>query len=125
MLDHNLPLYLTSFIGREREITEINALISTARLVTLTGTGRCGKTRLALQIAMEIAQDPASKPLFAEGVCLVEFAALNDPLLVPDRLAGALEVHEQCGQPMLTTLIHYLRSRHVLLLLDNCEHLLA
>src|SRR5438876_1041116 len=123
MLPNNLPFQLTSFIGREQEISEVSALLSTSRLVTLTGAGGCGKTRLALQVSREIAQDLASEPLYSDGIWFIEFAALSDDALVPNRVAAVLGVQAQAGQPMTAVLIEYLRTKHLLLLLDNCEHL--
>jgi predicted ATPase/class 3 adenylate cyclase len=115
---HNLPIQLTSFVGRERELAEIVTLLAAHRLVTLTGAGGCGKTRLALQAAAD------AQETFPDGVWLVELAPLSDPDLVPQAVAQALGVIDQPGQPLLTTLVNALRSRHLLLVLDNCEHLL-
>jgi predicted ATPase len=114
----NLPASLTSFVGRERELAEVTRLLATSRLVTLTGTGGCGKTRLALQVGADLAD------AFAEGVWFVDLAPLADPALVPQAVAAALGVQEAPGRPLLATLGDYLRSRNLLLLLDNCEHLL-
>ena len=86
--------------------------------MTLTGPGGVGKTRLALQIAAEV------RPAYADGVWLVDLAALPDPALVPQAVAGALGVREEPGRPLLATLTDALRPRHILLVLDNCEHLL-
>jgi predicted ATPase len=116
---NNLPIQLTSFIGREREIAEVKTLIGAARLVTLTGSGGAGKTRLALQVAAELAED------YPDGVWLAEFAPVGDPALVPQTVASALSVAEQPGREMAATLVDALRPRSVLLVLDNCEHLLA
>src|SRR5712692_3792909 len=127
MTANNLPLQLNSFIGREREIEEIKSLLSTSRLVTLTGAGGCGKTRLAIEVGASLADAPLGegKPrLYDDGVWVVEFASLADPSLVAQRVAATLDVREQPGQSLLTTLTNYLRDKHVLLLLDNCEHLI-
>ncbi|MCU0490327.1 MAG: tetratricopeptide repeat protein [Chloroflexaceae bacterium] len=114
---HNLPAQLTSFIGRERECATVIELVTTQRLVTLTGTGGNGKTRLALHVAEQlVGRYPA-------GVWLVELSALSDPALVPQALASVLEVREAPGSDMLTTLVDSLQEKHLLLLLDNCEHL--
>src|SRR5262245_34644280 len=118
VLPHNLPVQLTALVGRERELAELRRLLASARLLTLTGTGGCGKTRLALQAAAEALDD------YPDGVWLAELAPLSDPRLVPQAAAAALGVPEQPGQPMLRTLVHVLRHRRPLLLLDNCEHLI-
>jgi predicted ATPase/DNA-binding SARP family transcriptional activator len=115
----NLPIQLTSFIGREREMAEVNRLLASNRLLTLTGPGGCGKTRLALQVAVDL---PAA---YADGVWLVELAAVADPALVPQSVSAALGVREEPGRPLTQTLLDYLRPRSLLLVVDNCEHLLA
>src|SRR5437870_5422467 len=114
---HNLPLQLSSFVGREREIAEVRRLLGGARLLTLTGAGGCGKTRLALRVA---ADAPAAYP---HGVWLVELAPLRDGALVPQAVASAVGVREEVGTPLLATVARRLRERTTLLLLDNCEHL--
>ncbi len=118
---HNLPRQLTTFIGREREVTEVKRLLTStpARLVTLTGTGGCGKTRLSLQVGQEVLAD------YAQGVWLIELAPVADPALVPQAIATALGLREESGRPISATLIDYLRGRKTLLLLDNCEHVIA
>ena len=116
---NNLPVQLTSFIGREREIAEVKGLLSTTRLLTLTGAGGAGKTRLGLRVAAEVLEE------FPSGVWLVELAALSDPTLVPLTVASALTVREQPGRPLVATLTDYLQPKQLLLLLDNCEHLLS
>ena len=115
---HNLPAPLTSFIGREREVTEVGRLLATTRLLALTGTGGCGKTRLALEVAR------GSIPGYADGVWLVELAGLSDPRLVPRAVSGVLGVAEDAERPLVDTLSDALRSKRMLLVLDNCEHLL-
>jgi non-specific serine/threonine protein kinase len=115
---HNLPLQVTSFIGRERELDDVARLLADTHLLTLTGSGGCGKTRLALEVAGGLLGD------YPDGVWLVELAPLADPELVPGVVAAALGVREVYGQPVLTTLLAALSSRRVLLLLDNCEHLI-
>jgi predicted ATPase/class 3 adenylate cyclase len=115
---HNLPLQLNSFLGRERELAEVARLLGTARLLTLTGSGGTGKTRLALQAAA------AALDAYPDGVWLVELAALADPALVPRAAAAAVGVREEPGRPLLATLVDALRPRRLLLVLDNCEHLL-
>jgi predicted ATPase/class 3 adenylate cyclase len=116
---HNLPIQLTSFIGRTREIAEVKRLLCTARLVTLTGAGGAGKTRLALQAVADMVES------YRDGVWLAEFAPIADPALVPKTVASALNVPEQPGRDLTETLVDALRLKAPLLLLDNCEHLLA
>jgi predicted ATPase/class 3 adenylate cyclase/DNA-binding SARP family transcriptional activator len=116
---HNLPLQWTSFIGREQEMAELKRLLPTTPLLTLTGPGGGGKTRLALQVAADLLD------AYPDGVWLVELAALAEPSLVPQTVAITLGVPEQAGRPLTATLIEHLRSRSLLLLLDNCEHLRA
>ncbi len=116
VLPHNLPIQLTSLIGREQELAEVRRLLTTTRLVTLTGTGGCGKTRLALQVAANVVEE------FAHGVWLVELAALSDPALVPQTVASTLRVREQPGESFVDVLADYLRAKALLLVLDNCEH---
>ena len=116
---HNLPRQLTSFVGREREMAEVIRLLGTTYLLTLTGVGGAGKTRLALQVAAEITEE------YPDGVWLVELAALSDPDHVPQAVASALGVREVPGRPLLSTLLDYLQRKKLLLILDNCEHLIA
>jgi non-specific serine/threonine protein kinase len=116
---HNLPLQLTSFVGREREIAEVERLLGTTRLLTLTGAGGSGKTRLASEVAARVWGD------YTDGVWLVELAALADPALVPQAVATALGVREAPGRTFTEALVAYLRPRCLLLILDNCEHLVA
>ncbi len=117
-LPNNLPVQLTSFIGREREKREVERLLSIARLLTLTGTGGAGKTRLALQVAADLLEQ------YPDGVWVVELAPLADPTLVPQSVASALGVAEQPHRAMNATLVDYLRPKSLLLVLDNCEHVL-
>jgi non-specific serine/threonine protein kinase len=112
-------LAATSFIGRERELAEVRRLLATTRLLTLTGAGGVGKTRLALAVA---AQVPTSYP---DGVWLVELAPLADPMLVPQAVARVLGVRDRPDQPLTETLTAWLATRRLLLVLDNCEHLVA
>jgi predicted ATPase/class 3 adenylate cyclase len=116
-LPNNLPRQLTVFVGREREMARIKGLVDTSRLVTLTGAGGCGKTRLALQVAADLVD------AYRDGVWLVELAPLSNPPLVAQEIASVLRVREQQGRSLLTTLIEHLESRTLLLVLDNCEHL--
>jgi predicted ATPase/DNA-binding winged helix-turn-helix (wHTH) protein len=115
---HNLPYQLTSFIGREQEIAQLEELVTAHRLVTLTGAGGVGKTRLAIEVASRLID------AFADGVWLVEFAALSDARLVPQAAARTLKVREQSTRPITDTLSDYLASKKLLLVLDNTEHLL-
>lgn len=116
---HNLPLQLTSFVGREQTLAEVRRLLGTTRLLTLTGAPGIGKTRLALQLAGEALE------AYADGVWLVELAPLADPTLVPQAIAAVLGVQEGAGRPLLASLADALRARRLLLVLDNCEHLVA
>ena len=115
---NNLPRQLTSFIGREKEIAEVRQCFASASLLTLTGAGGSGKTRLALQAAAGLLDQ------YAHGVWLVELAALSDPALVPKAVALALGVGEESGRPLVETLTEFARPKALLLILDNCEHLL-
>jgi predicted ATPase len=114
----NLPVQLSSLIGRKREITEVLRLMQTTRLLTLTGVGGVGKTRLALQAAA------ATLEAFKDGVWLVELAPLADPALLMQSVAAVLGVREAPGRPLSVALVDYLRAKKVLLLLDNCEQLI-
>jgi predicted ATPase/class 3 adenylate cyclase len=116
---NNLPRQLTGFIGREREMAEVKRLFATTCLLTLTGAGGSGKTRLALQVAADIIED------YADGAWWVELAALTDPSLIPQSVAAALNLREQPGRPLIDTLADHLQPRALLLVLDNCEHLLS
>jgi predicted ATPase len=118
---NNLPLQVTSFVGRERELAEIKRLFfqgpEGSRLITLTGTGGCGKTRLALQVAAGLVDR------FADGVWFVDLASLVDPRLVPQVVATVLGLEEIPGRSPLADVADYLRLRSALLILDSCEHL--
>jgi predicted ATPase len=115
---NNLPAQLSSFIGREGEVTEIKQLVADTRLLTLTGAGGCGKTRLALRVAADLLSE------YADGVWLVELAPVTDPDMVTQLAAEALSIREQPKRSLLETLADQLRSKRLLLVLDNCEHLL-
>jgi predicted ATPase len=115
---HNLPQQLTSFVGRSKEIAQIKQLLSSTRLLTLAGAGGCGKTRLALQVAA------AAVDQYSDGVWLVELAPLGDPTPMVQAVARALMVQEQPGRDLAETLVEWLGSRRLLLLVDNAEHVL-
>ncbi|HEV2253187.1 MAG TPA: LuxR C-terminal-related transcriptional regulator [Streptosporangiaceae bacterium] len=114
----NLPAELTSFVGRRRELREVKHLLTTTRVLTLTGSGGAGKTRLALRAATEMARG------FADGAWLVLLASIQDPLLVPQAVFGALGLQDRSASVSLSTLAEYLAGKRLLLVLDNCEHLL-
>src|SRR5262252_327346 len=114
----NLRESLTSFVGRERELAEIKQKLPTTRLITLTGIGGLGKTRLAQRVGAEMLD------AYRDGVWFVDLAPLADPALVPSALAQVLQVKEAAGQPLITALCNHLRRRKTLLILDNCEHVL-
>jgi predicted ATPase/DNA-binding winged helix-turn-helix (wHTH) protein len=116
---NNLPRPLTSFVGREHDLTELAKLLQTTRLLTLTGIGGCGKTRLAIKLAEVV------MPSFSNGVCFVDFAPITEPGHVALRVAGAFGVREETDKPIEDTLIRHLAEQQVLLILDNCEHLLS
>ncbi len=116
---HNLPIQLTPFIGRAEALTTVLHLLATSRLVTLTGSGGTGKTRLALQAAAQ------SLDRFPTGVWVVELAALTDPALLAQAVATVLGVRGEPGRPLEASLIAHLQPQTTLLLLDNCEHVLT
>ncbi|MCC6728691.1 MAG: tetratricopeptide repeat protein [Chthonomonadales bacterium] len=116
---NNLPVQLTTFIGRARELQAVAEGLTACRLRTLTGPGGCGKTRLAVQLAAEHVAD------FADGVWLVDLAAVVDEGLVTQTVAAVLGVRPEPQRPLSDTLAQHLASRQVLLLLDNCEHVLG
>jgi predicted ATPase/class 3 adenylate cyclase len=115
---NNLPAELSTFIGRDTELKEVRSLVESNRLVTLTGAGGCGKTRLALQAAAELLDATG------DGVWLVELAAVADPGAVPSSIASVIGVGPQPGRPVLDTLADALVPQRSLIVLDNCEHLI-
>ncbi len=115
---NNLPIQLTSFIGREVEIAEIQGLLNTSRLVTLTGSGGTGKTRLSQEVGAQLLAD------FPHGVWLVELAPLSDPAQVIPALAQVFGLQEVASNPLANLVTDHLRAKKLLLLLDNCEHLI-
>jgi predicted ATPase/DNA-binding SARP family transcriptional activator len=116
---HNLPAQVSSFIGRERQLSELRGLLSRARVVTLTGAGGVGKTRLALQLAASMVDGSDDGPWF------VDLAPLTDAALVASKLAGVLRVREQPGRSPSESLVASCRTRQVLVILDNCEHVIG
>ena len=115
----------TSFVGRQREVEEVAHLVASSRLVTLTGAAGCGKTRLALRVAQQMAKGEAAGADFADGTSWVELARLEEPALVAQAVARALGVAEQAERPAVEGVLEALEDREVLLVLDNCEHLLS
>ncbi|MEJ7668432.1 MAG: tetratricopeptide repeat protein [Casimicrobiaceae bacterium] len=116
-IPNNLPQQLTSFIGREHDLTEVKKLLRTTRLLTLLGVGGLGKTRLSLQVAADVMDR------YPDGVWFVELAALRDERLVAQAVASVLGVKEEAGRPVVEALVKYVKDRQLLLILDNCEHL--
>ena len=116
---NNLPAQLATFIGRDRELSEVRALVESSRLVTLTGAGGSGKTRLSLQVAAGLLDGSG------DGVWLVELAAVLDEDAVAPAISRALGIAGQPGRPVLETLLDALAPLDVLIVLDNCEHLIG
>jgi len=114
---NNLPQQVSSFIGRESVLDEARTLLGNTRLLTLVGVGGLGKTRLSLQVGADVLDD------FPDGVWFVQLAPLSDPRLVPETIASVLGVKEEAGRPVEEALIRHVRDRGLLLILDNCEHL--
>jgi predicted ATPase/class 3 adenylate cyclase len=117
-LPNNLPLQLTSFVGRDEQLAELKTLTRQHRLVTLVGTGGAGKTRCAIQAGAELLEE------FSDGVWLVELAPISDSSLIATAIAQALKVREEPNRPLLDTLLAHLERRQMLLIVDNCEHLI-
>ena len=118
---HNLPTLLTRFVGRETELSQIRQLLATTRLLTLTGAGGCGKTRLGIQVASDLLAAGA----FRDGVWFVDLAETTDAALVPHTVAQTLGMRELSDQPLVETIAAAISTRQILLLFDNCEHLIA
>jgi predicted ATPase/class 3 adenylate cyclase/Tfp pilus assembly protein PilF len=116
-LHANLPAMLTSFIGREREMAEVKRLLTLTRLLTITGAGGVGKTRFAVQVAADLLDS------CADGVWLIELAPLSNSDLAAQLVANGLGIREEEGRPLIQTLVDTLRTKSLLLILDNCEHL--
>src|SRR5690349_7823711 len=114
----NLPAPHTSFVGRERELVELKRLLPAKRLITIIGTGGIGKTRLALQVAAEVVD------AYRDGVWLAELASIREPALVPTTVGQVLGLTEKTSKPSMDSLLTHVRSRQILLFLDNCEHLI-
>jgi predicted ATPase len=114
-----LPLVLTSFVGRQREMAEVQGLLLSSRLVTLTGAAGCGKTRLALRLAEAVHRH------HADGAHWVELARLGESEQVPEAVARVLHVAEQPGRTIINGVLEALQDRHLLLVFDNCEHILS
>jgi predicted ATPase len=115
---HNLPSQLSTFIGREKEIDQVARLLRKHRLVTLAGAGGIGKTRLSLQVGQRLLNE------HPHGVWFIGLDSLSDPDLVPQTIASVFELREALNRPVLEVLMHFLREKTVLLILDNCEHVL-
>jgi len=115
----NIPARISSFVGRAREIEQVKSLLARNRLVTLIGMGGVGKTRVALQVAAEVIER------YPEGVWLIELGSISDAGLVPYCVAEVLGIQEQAAEPLTQTLGRHLRTRHLLLILDTCEHVIA
>ncbi len=115
---HNLPSQFTSFVGRDPQLVEVGTLLTENRLVTLTGAGGAGKTRLAVEVANQVAGD------YVEGVWYADLAPISDPAVVPVAVARALGLPDQPGRSTMDTLLRFVHDRQLLVVLDNCEHLL-
>ena len=118
-LPNNLPPQRSSFVGRETEMREIQALLDEAQLVTVLGMGGLGKTRVTLQVAAE------RLPRYPDGAWFVDLSAVTDPALVVNAMARTFEIFEEPGRPLMTTVCAWLKARRLLIVLDNCEHVVA
>jgi predicted ATPase/class 3 adenylate cyclase len=119
VLRHNLPEQLTPLIGRDEELAEIKTRLEQSRLVTLTGSGGVGKTRVALQLAADLMHD------YGDGVWFVDLSALDDPILVPGEIAAVFDVTDGSAQPLIERLAIKLKKKRLLIVLDNCEQVIA
>src|SRR5450631_2574294 len=117
-LSPTLPMYLTTFVGREQELADLTSLLAEKRLLTLIGAGGMGKTRLALHLASTMAAS------FPDGVYLIELASLTEPALVSQTTAAVLNIRTDHDSPLFSLLTSALQDQHCLLLFDNCEHVL-
>jgi predicted ATPase/class 3 adenylate cyclase len=117
-IPNNLPVQLTSFIGREKEVEQVRNRLAQNHLITLTGSGGVGKTRLSLQVASQLLNE------YPNGVWLVELAPITDPLLIPQTVCSVLDITPKGNTPALNVLVEYLKSKKILLVVDNCEHLI-
>jgi predicted ATPase/class 3 adenylate cyclase/DNA-binding CsgD family transcriptional regulator len=118
VVSQHLPMQLTSFVGRNKQLTQVLELLTQNRLVTLTGAGGAGKTRMAIQIAGQLSGE------FGDGIWYVDLAPITDPDVVPIAVARALELPDQPGRSTMDALLRFVRDRQMLVVLDNCEHLL-
>ncbi|MBI5031384.1 MAG: tetratricopeptide repeat protein [Chloroflexi bacterium] len=116
---NNVPISLTSFVGRKHEMNEVRQLLETTRLLTLTGAGGCGKTRLAMQVVQDL-----SGLKFPDGIWWVDLAPLKDATLVPQTIAATFDLQEIPNQSLTATLANYFHAKELLLILNNCEHLI-
>jgi predicted ATPase/DNA-binding CsgD family transcriptional regulator len=114
-----LPVGVAAFVGRAHERVKVADLVAEARVVTLTGSGGCGKTRLAVEVAGDLAS------WFPDGACWVDLQGVSEPAMVAVAVGGAVDAHQRPGQALVDTLAEQLRARHLLVVLDNCEHLVA
>jgi predicted ATPase/class 3 adenylate cyclase/DNA-binding CsgD family transcriptional regulator len=118
VVSQHLPTQLTSFVGRDDQLTQVRELLTQNRLVTLTGAGGTGKTRLAIEVARQHSGG------FGDGICYVDLAPITDPDVVPIAVARAFELPDQPGRSTMDALLRFVRDRQMLVVLDNCEHLL-